>query len=75
MRISLPRGYRRKQRLGSQYESDRRFERSRLVRRPRPELDLLDAQYPRLVGLVSIPRPDDRLGSFAAGDDRDGFLG
>jgi hypothetical protein len=46
-----------------------------LVRRSRPELDPLDAQDPRLVGLVSIPRPDDRLGSFAAGDDRDGFLG
>jgi hypothetical protein len=25
--------------------------------------------------LVSIARPDDRLGSFVAGDDRDGFLG
>jgi hypothetical protein len=39
-----------------------------LVRRARPKLDLLDAQDARLLGLVSIPRLDDRLGLFASRD-------
>ena len=52
-----------------------RLGRARLVRRSRPKLDPLDAQHARLVGLVSIPRLDDRLCLFAGGEGFDGFLG
>jgi hypothetical protein len=47
----------------------------RLVSPSRPKLDPLDAQGARLVGLVPIPRLDDRLGLFAASEELDGFLG
>jgi hypothetical protein len=45
-----------------------------LVRDPRPKLDRLDAYRSRLVGLVSIPRLDDRLGLFSSGQELDGFI-
>jgi len=47
----------------------------RLVHRSRPKLDLLDAQQARLLGLVSFPRSNDRLGLVAAGEEFDSFLG
>jgi hypothetical protein len=38
------------------------------------ELDRFDAQRSRLLGLVAIPRLDDRLGLFSSGEELDGFV-